>query len=163
DGGSGLSGVAMVTLGAGVDPSRPDAITAMPPTTRTTAMIAYGQWRGGRCGDRTGVIGDGGSGGAGDGGARRPNGSVVGSSDVADHLCEAEVEDLDQIAARWIVEHDHVVVLEVAMDDAECVRGIERVTDLDADARGACECERALVDEDVAQRPPADQLHRDVQ
>ena len=41
------------------------------------------------------------------------------------------------------VEHHHVLELEIAMDDAECVRRFERVAQLHADARHAGRRHRA--------------------
>jgi hypothetical protein len=70
---------------------------------------------------------------------------------------EAEVENLDQAA---VGEHD-VLRLEVAMKDAQRVRGLETVGDLNADREHQLEAGRAARDERV-ERLAGHELHDDV-
>jgi hypothetical protein len=71
---------------------------------------------------------------------RLRDGRLVG----VDDLGQPEVEDLHQIAAGRIVEDHHVGRLEIAVDDAEPMRGLERVAHLDRDAHGAVAPEAAV-------------------
>ena len=111
-------------------------------------------------------VGDGaaacGVGGAGDGvGARFALADGAGGVELglvgAEAAGEAEVEDLDEAA---VGEHD-VGGLEVAMEDAEVVRGGEAVGDLDAGGEDELEAGRAFGDE-LVEGLAGDVLHDDV-
>src|SRR3569623_123300 len=78
-------------------------------------------------------------------------------------LCEAEVEDLDQVAARRVVEHDDVARLEVAVNDALRVRDLECVAELLPDREHATQRQRPHRFELVRQRVAAQQLHDEVE
>jgi hypothetical protein len=56
---------------------------------------------------------------------------------VVERLGEAEVDDLEQVAVGRLLGEDDVRRLEVAVDDALAVRGVERIADLGGDADGA--------------------------
>jgi hypothetical protein len=72
-------------------------------------------------------------------------------------LREAEVENLDQLVAG---DHD-VRRLDVTVDDSGGMRFGQSVGDLRRKANDAVDRHRTVGD-DVAQRPPVDELHRDV-
>ena len=73
-----------------------------------------------------------------------------------DQFREAKVEHFDDTVAA---DH-HVGRLEVAVDDAPCVRGGERVGDRDGDAQQLAETHAAAGDRRV-EAAPADVLHHD--
>ena len=79
-------------------------------------------------------------------------------------LRETEVEHLDEIAARRIVEDDDVAGLEIAVDDALRVRGLERVAQLQSRSspmrRSGSGCMRLEL---ARERVAAQQLHHEVQ
>jgi len=81
---------------------------------------------------------------------------------IGQRLREPEVEDLESVATGRLVEDDDVAGLEIAMDDAGGMRGLERVAELQADPDRACDAERPAV-ELVRERAPAEQLHHDVE
>ena len=70
---------------------------------------------------------------------------------------QAEVEHLDGAVGADL----DVARLEIAMDDALLVRGVERVGDLPRDAERLVERSAALPDP-LGQRRPLDQLHDEV-
>ena len=72
--------------------------------------------------------------------------------------CDAEVHHLHAALAV----HDHVVRLDVAVDDPVPVREAERREDLARVVDRDAERRRAARDEQLLQRPPLDVLHRDV-
>ena len=82
---------------------------------------------------------------------------------LAERLREPEVEHLDVVATRALVEHDQVLELEIAMHDVQRVRRIQRVADLHPDVRDAGDRKRALALEHTEERASLDQLHRDEQ
>lgn len=72
-----------------------------------------------------------------------------------DRLREPEVEHFD-VVAPVRQQHD-VGGLEVAMDDLQRVRALERVADLHADARNPCGREHLALRDDVVERAPDDE------
>ncbi len=73
-----------------------------------------------------------------------------------DEFGQTEVDDLDLAA----IGHEDVAALDVAMDDAEAVRGVQRVGDLDAHFDQRVDRERSAVDA-PPQRLAADHLHHE--
>ena len=71
---------------------------------------------------------------------------------------EAEVGEEGVVA----VADEHVVRLDVAVHEADGVRGVERVGDLAEQVERAPRVERAVADQ-VDERRPVDQAHREVQ
>src|SRR5262249_33710382 len=74
-------------------------------------------------------------------------------------LGEPEVEELDEVAVAAAVDEEHVVRLEVAVDDADRVRRGERVGHLRADVERALRSQRALEPHQVGEAPPRQKLH----
>jgi hypothetical protein len=75
---------------------------------------------------------------------------------LGSELRQVEIEDLDLAAARY----KNIRWLDVAMNDAFRVRGIERVGNLNPQVEHLVECERLLADA-VLQRLAFEQLHGD--
>ena len=97
--------------------------------------------------------------------ARRADNDVLaGQRDAAiqvlANLSDAEVNDLDPVRVAVITDDD-VVGLDVAMNDAHGVRGVERATDLSEDVGGAVERQRSLLPYQLAERDAVDILHDD--
>ena len=79
------------------------------------------------------------------------------------HLREAEVDDLDEVAARAHRLEDDVLGLEIAVDDAEVVRFGERGEHLPQDVDDAPERERPLLVRDAREVLAAQELHHEVE
>jgi len=82
---------------------------------------------------------------------------------VMDHLRDAPVEELHARRARlvWVVDQEHVVELQVAMDHAGGMRGDEGVADLQEDRDDEVGLQLAVV-RAVRQRLTFEALHHDV-
>jgi hypothetical protein len=80
----------------------------------------------------------------------------------ADHLGNAEVEDLDRVRLADQVDQHHVVGLQVAVDDSLVMGLDERAEYLVHDADDAVGRQRPVLPEDVAERLPANELHDEV-
>ena len=83
-----------------------------------------------------------------------------GRADAFFHFGDAEVEDLGGFAARGFDE-DNVVRLDVAVDDAELVSGIQRGGDLLRERRDALGRECSFGFEQVREAAAGDVLHHD--
>ena len=69
---------------------------------------------------------------------------------------QAEIEHFGLTAAR----HKNICWLDIAMNDALCVSGIERIGNLDSEVEHLVECERLLANP-MLQRLAFEQLHGD--
>ena len=87
----------------------------------------------------------------------------AGASRPLDHLGEAEVDDLDEVAARAQRLEDDVLGLEIAVDDAEVVRFGERGEHLAQHVDDAPEWERPVLVRDAREVAPAQELHDEVE
>src|SRR6185436_7854348 len=74
----------------------------------------------------------------------------------------AEIHDLHEIAASPERLEDHVLRLEIAMNDAEVVRFAESGEDLAEDVDDASERERSLFVSNAREILPAQELHHEV-
>jgi hypothetical protein len=98
-----------------------------------------------------------------------------------EHFGDAEVEHLDevvrffalrdprvvgvhphQIAATGLLQQHDVVGLEIAMDHADGVRGIERERDLVGDVERAVQLDRAVFFDQILERLALEELHHEV-
>ena len=79
---------------------------------------------------------------------------------VLDHLGDAEVDDLDQLAARVRGDEEHVVRLQIPMNDAEVLGLRKRKGDLLCDAGCPERRHRRLGHERLAQGAAAQKLQR---
>ena len=81
---------------------------------------------------------------------------------IVHRLGDAEVDDLGDLFARAIARDDDVVGLEIAVDDAELVRGVQSVGDLAREVDRAARVEGAVFLENGRQRLTVDVLHHEV-
>ncbi|MEJ7695910.1 MAG: hypothetical protein WKF78_04615 [Candidatus Limnocylindrales bacterium] len=84
------------------------------------------------------------------------------AASASGRLRDPEVEHLDDVRRAVAGDQEHVLRLEIAMDDPLGVRGRERATDLTGDPQRARDVDRAFALDHAAELDALEELHHEV-